>query len=86
MTKSNLGRKGFIWFIIRFHHQEKPEQELKAGTEIETMGGMLFSGLFLMAGSTCFLLQPGPLVQCGTTHGILSPPTSIINNKNAPKT
>jgi hypothetical protein len=31
MIKSNVGRKGFIWLIV--HHQRKPKQELKVGTQ-----------------------------------------------------
>lgn len=50
--KMNLWSKGLFGLRIRVHHQEKPRQEFKAGTEAETKMEHC-----LLNCSICFLIQ-----------------------------
>ena len=62
MTKSMLGRKGFIWLTPSYHSpalkELKQGRNLEAGADAEVIEGVLLTGLFIMACSACFLIEP----------------------------
>ena len=60
--RSHLERKGFIWPVCLDYSPQEPKQgrSLEAGTEADTMGGLLFINLFVIAHSTCFLTPSRP--------------------------
>jgi hypothetical protein len=63
MTKSNLGRAGFIWIIC-------PESQCTEGNSVRNLEAeVLFTGLLLTAYSACFLATPR------TTRTDGAPPT-----------
>lgn len=69
MTKRNLERKEFIWFIeviIGRNHGKNLKQgsNLEAGTWLSRgLGGLLLTSLLLIVFSACFLINPGPPAQ-----------------------
>jgi hypothetical protein len=77
MTKRKLGRKGIMWLTLPHHFFSL--KEVRAGTGIragtwrqelmQRPWRALLTGLFLMACSTCFLIEPN------TTGPGMIPPT-----------
>jgi hypothetical protein len=69
-TKSSLGREGFAQLTSHtavHHPREVGWKKLRAGTWgwswCRGHGGVLLTGLLIMACSVCFLLEPGPPAQ-----------------------
>lgn len=66
MTKRKLRKNGFIWLMVP--HYFSSLKEVKARTQIRQepggrgwyrdQGGVQLTGLFLMASSACFLIEP----------------------------
>lgn len=58
-AKSILGRKGFTWLTgpVTVHHGGKSGQELRAGTEAETLRSTA-TGLLSLPCSACLLTPP----------------------------
>lgn len=77
MTKEQLGKKGFIGLILLHCSLSLKEVRTGANTEQEPggrcwcrgHGQMLVTGLFIMACSACFLIEPV------TTSSGMDPPT-----------
>lgn len=84
--RSLLERKGFIWTMCLDYSPQEPKQSrsLEAGTEANTTGGSLFTNLFPMAHSTCFLIPSRPVLRMAPlTLGRGLPHQSLIK-KNTP--
>jgi hypothetical protein len=87
MTKSKLGRKGFI--LLTVPHHSLSSKEVRAGTQAgEEPGGG--ADAEVMEGAAYWLAPPGLLsllfyrtqdhqLRSGTIHNGLSPPTSITS-------
>lgn len=83
-TKSNTERRGFL-STLRSHSITEGSQDRNskpAGTwrqrhQCRDRGGVLVTGLLLMACPSCFLIQPRP------TCPVVALPTSIIKQENA---
>ena len=75
MTKSKLGREGFIWLTLLYHCSSlKGCQDKKPGrSKCRGCGGVVLTGLFFMACSACFLIEPR------TTRPGVAPPTMAWN-------
>lgn len=77
-TKMDLRSSFGLWIAV--YHQEKPSQELKAGTEAETKQEHC-----LLNCSTCFLYSSGPHAPGITPlFWVLGPSVRIINQENSP--
>lgn len=86
MTKSNVRRKGLIWFTSYYLLPVEGQagtwhQELKQTPWRNTASCLAPPGLLRLLS---YALQDQLLRGC-TTHNILGPPTSIISKKNAPQ-
>lgn len=90
MTQRTWERKGFVWLTLSYHSPSLREamQELKAGTWRRERKQSRW-------GSTVYWLAPGDWLSLlvprrtacpedDTTHSGLSPPSSIMNQENAP--
>jgi hypothetical protein len=88
MTKSKSGRKGLIWLTILHHSPslEEARKELKQGRKLEagadagSCGGMLLTGLLIVACSACFLIvNQDHQARGNTRHNSLGPLPLVIN-------
>ena len=86
MTKSQLGRKGFIWLTLPYQHSQSVNEESQyrnpngAGTwhleRCRGHGQMLLTDLLFVACSACFLIEPRT-----TSPGMVAPtvgPQSLL--------
>jgi hypothetical protein len=92
MTKSNMGRKEFIWLIYsKSWFIEKGQgmnlaSNLEAGTEAEAIEQCSLLTCFPMACLTCFFMQPRTACLGMKLLSVSRPHTLIINQENVPNT
>lgn len=79
-SKATWRGKGLFGLVVTGHHQKKPRRQLKAGIWCRGHGGMLLTGLFSMACSTCFIIQPKGI----HVYSFLDLPTSINLENDRP--
>lgn len=92
MTKATRGGKwlGFIFFSLHFIVQYEVSQNRKLGLEpggrngSRDLCGVLFTGSFPWLAWLAFLYNEAQMPRVGTAHSGLSPPTSMVNQENAP--
>ena len=86
MTKSNLGRNGFIWLMLLNHCPSV--KKVRAATQIDQEPGHRSWQLSWLLMEWCCLLvwspcpAPPGLTQGGLTHSRPGPHTLITDNKN----
>jgi hypothetical protein len=69
-TKSNLGRKRFVFGLhlhVSVHHQRKSGKELKLGRHLKARAdtghrGLLLTGLLFVACLVCSLIEPRTII------------------------
>lgn len=82
MAKSNLGKKEFPSFMVLNHNLSS--KQIRAGAQDRgqelnrSHGGLMLTGLFLLACSSCFLVALGT-IRDGVSHNELGLPISITN-------